>query len=167
MPCKIKKQIIYFQDVMAQSIYYYFKGKKVGHSEKHWTKVRLKSSRASTKSYSSMSNIKGFRWHWLSCFPACSVHVLSWVGLAAYIQLSLADTPLVWHCQHLGDLYYNPGFTFYQKPSRSFASNFAQGSKRVNTINIGSKSEGYRKRIFSYHMLSIHVLFIVLDCTLF
>lgn len=58
-PCKIKRQITYFQPTIGQTMHYPSKGKKWDTSRKLWTNVKTKTKQGKLQSCSSMSDFKG------------------------------------------------------------------------------------------------------------
>lgn len=104
---KIKKQDKYYQHTVAQNKYFYSKREEYRDTKRwDWTKARHKPSRATVKSYSSMSSIwtcHGEMWalkDWDSLVPVAllvAVHLASLLaGSACCLQLFSDDIPYSW-----------------------------------------------------------------------
>jgi hypothetical protein len=69
---------------------------------KYWTKARKNPIRANSKSFNSMSDVRGLRWLYPSALPIADNNTLPSLGCSTFcMQSSLEDVSWLWHFQHL------------------------------------------------------------------
>lgn len=77
---------------MAQNMHYHSKGRgKQGIGGESWAKAKPQPSRASSKSYSSLTDVKGLRWLCPSSFANWNTHLSLAMLLTPSLKLWLAD----------------------------------------------------------------------------
>lgn len=86
---------------MKHNIHYHSKREKLSIVKKYWARVRLRSSKANAKSYSSISHVKRLRWLTPSSLAACNIHLSLWLILFSGC-ISIGRYPGLWHFRLLG-----------------------------------------------------------------
>ena len=96
----MKKQSIYFQYTITQSIYYHSKRGELGHSEEMLDQIKSKTQQGKLQRCSSISDVKERTCLFPSGFaPAIYFPLLGWFNS---VQLSLVGISQLWHLQYPG-----------------------------------------------------------------